>query len=92
MIEHGLGSGKIRLCTFILTFSLSECDNSLHLQRQKDINMLGINSLRTPIQGTFADEIRESVHRVTTGHLNESDKSRMRRSRKVLSRYEAVWA
>ena len=53
--------------------------------------MLGIDSVHTPIQGSFADEIRESVRRITTGHLNEADRSRMRRSRKVLSRYEAVW-
>ena len=53
--------------------------------------MLGINSPRTPIHGSFADEIRESVRRISTGQLNEEDKRRIRRSRKVLSKYEAVW-
>lgn len=53
--------------------------------------MLGINSTREPIKGIFAEEIREGVRRISTGNLNEADKRKIRRSRKVLQKYEAVW-
>ena len=53
--------------------------------------MLGINSTREPIKGIFAEEICEGVRRISTGNLNEADKRKIRRSRKVLQKYEAVW-
>ena len=53
--------------------------------------MLGIDTPHKPIEGKFAEEIREVVHRMSTGRLNEADKRRIRRSKKVLQRYNAVW-
>ena len=55
------------------------------------INMLGIDTPHKPIEGKFADEIRDVVRRMSTGKLNESDKKMIRRSRKVLEKYDAVW-
>jgi hypothetical protein len=54
-------------------------------------NMLGIDSPHVPIEGKFADEIRATIRRVSTGSLNEADKRRIRRSRKVLQKFDAVW-
>ena len=53
--------------------------------------MLGIDSPHAPLEGKFAEEIRATVRRVCTGRLNEADKRRIRRSRKVLQRFDAVW-
>ena len=55
------------------------------------INMLGIDTPHKPIEGKFADEIRDIVRRMSTGKLNETDKKMIRRSRKVLEKYDAVW-
>ena len=59
--------------------------------KEEDKNMLGIDTPHKPIEGKFAEEIREVVHRMSTGRLNEADKRRIRRSKKVLQRYNAVW-
>ena len=59
--------------------------------QQMRYSMLGIDSPHTPVEGKFADEIRETMRRMSTGNLNEADKKRIRRSRKVLEKYEAVW-
>ena len=53
--------------------------------------MLGIDTPHKPIEGRFATEIRETIHRMSTGKLNQEDKRRITRSRKVLKRYNAVW-
>ena len=53
--------------------------------------MLGIDTPHTPVKGKFAEEIRETIRRVSTGCLSEADKRRLRRSRKVLQKYDAVW-
>ena len=53
--------------------------------------MLGIDTPPVPVEGKFAEEIRATVHRVSTGRLNEADKRRIRRSRKVLQKFDAVW-
>ena len=52
--------------------------------------MLGIDSPHVLVEGKFADEIRATIHRVSTGRLNEA-KRRIRRSRKVLQKFDAVW-
>ncbi len=53
--------------------------------------MLGIDSPHVPVEGKFAEEIRATIRRVSTGSLNEADKRRIRRSRKVLQKFDAVW-
>jgi hypothetical protein len=53
--------------------------------------MLGFDTPHKPIEGNFAKDIRETVRRVSTGNLNESDRKRLLRSRKVLKRYNAIW-
>ena len=53
--------------------------------------MLGIDSPHVPVEGKFAEESRETVHRLSTGRLNEEDKRRLRRTRRVLQRFDAVW-
>ena len=53
--------------------------------------MLRIDSPHVPVEGKFAEEIRATVQRVSTGRLNEADKRRIRRSRKILQKFDAVW-
>ena len=53
--------------------------------------MLGIDTPHVPVEGKFAEEIRATVHRMSTGRLNEADKRRIRRSRKVLQKFDTVW-
>lgn len=53
--------------------------------------MLGFDTPHKPIEGKFANEIRETVRRVSTGNLNDCDRNRMARSSKVLKRYNAIW-
>lgn len=53
--------------------------------------MLGIYTPHIPVEGKFAEEIRATIRRVSTGQLNADDKRRIRRSRKVLQNYDAVW-
>ena len=59
--------------------------------QQMRYSMLGIDSPHTPVEGKFAQEIRATIRRVSTGCLNEADKRRIRRSRKVLQNFDAVW-
>ena len=54
-------------------------------------NMLGIDTPHSPVGGKFAEEIRATIRRVSTGHLNEADKRRIRRSHHVLQKFDAVW-
>lgn len=53
--------------------------------------MLGIDTPHKPVEGKFAEEIRDAVLRVTSKKLNDADKRRLRRSRQVLARFDAVW-
>ena len=53
--------------------------------------MLGIDTPHVPVEGKYAEEIRATVQRVSTCRLNEADKRRIRRSRKVLKKFDAVW-
>jgi hypothetical protein len=53
--------------------------------------MLGIDTPHKPVEGKFAEEIRDAVRRVTSKKLNDADKRRLRRSRRVLARFDAVW-
>ena len=53
--------------------------------------MLGIDTTHKPVEGKFAEEIRDAVRRVTSKKLNDADKRRLRRSRQVLARFDAVW-
>ena len=53
--------------------------------------MLGIDSPHVPVEGKFAEEIRATIRRMSTGCLNEADKRCISRSRKVLQKFDAVW-
>ena len=53
--------------------------------------MLGIDTPHKPVEGRFAEEIRDAVRRVTTKTLNDADKRRISRSRKILERFDSVW-
>lgn len=53
--------------------------------------MLGLETPHKPITGQFAKEIREALLRARTGNLNQSEKESVRRSKRVLRRYNAVW-
>lgn len=53
--------------------------------------MLGIDTPHKPVEGKFAEEIRDAVRRVTTRKLNDADKRRISRSRRILERFDAVW-
>ena len=35
--------------------------------------MLGVQSVHNPIQGEFARQLRETMSRMQSGHLNEAD-------------------
>ena len=59
--------------------------------KQNYRKMLGIDSPHAPVEGKFAKEIRATVQRVSTDLLNEADKRRIRRSRKILKKFDAVW-
>jgi hypothetical protein len=63
----------------------------LHYLIKTRLVMLGIDTPHIPVEGKFAEEIRATVRRVCTGQLTEADKRRIRRSRKVLQKYDAVW-
>lgn len=86
----GFGSIQIKKSHNIWKFQ----ENILSLQQIQTnivLNMLGIDTPHKPIEGKFADEIRDIVRRMSTGKLNETDKKMIRRSRKVLEKYDAVW-
>ena len=53
--------------------------------------MLGLETPHKPLKGRFAKEFREALVRARTGNLNQSEKASVRRSEKVLSKYNAVW-
>ena len=53
--------------------------------------MLGFDTPHEPIKGEFAKEIRDTMRRMSTGKLNDADRIRIQRSRKVLEKFDAVW-
>jgi len=53
--------------------------------------MLGIKTTREPIGGDIADNIRSAISRLSSGQLNEQEKSSVERSKKVLDQYEVRW-
>ncbi len=53
--------------------------------------MLGIESPRKPITGSFAKELREALVRARTGKLNQSEKESILHSRSVSKKYNAIW-
>lgn len=86
------GSSQLPLGEFFLRFSLFFRKKFVSLQRNINIEfMLGIDTPHVPVEGKFAEEIRATVHRVSTGNLNEADKRRIRRTRRVLKKFDAVW-
>lgn len=82
MPNHKKSTENLEFSNNLLIFAPSNINN---------YNMLGIDSPHVPIEGKFADEIRATIRRVSTGSLNEADKRRIRRSRKVLQKFDAVW-
>ena len=54
-------------------------------------DMLGKEFPHKPVAGQFAKELREALVRARTGNLNQSEIASVRRSEKVLSKYNAVW-
>lgn len=68
--------------------------NSLYLctkEQNTDTIMLGIESPRKPITGSFAKELREALVRARTGKLNQSEKESILHSRSVSKKYNAIW-
>lgn len=53
--------------------------------------MLGVRTERKPIGGDIAKEIRSAIRRVSTGNLNDKEKSRVARSQKILSQFNVHW-
>lgn len=43
---------------------------------QKGVTMLGVVSPREPIVGRFAQEVRDTLTRLSSGNLNEADRER----------------
>ena len=52
--------------------------------------MLGIQTRRTPIQGEFAQKLREQISRMRTGSLTEEDK-KLIELQNAERDYEVVW-
>ena len=73
-----------------MSIELNSLNNYVSLNDTTD-DMLGIESPRRPITGQFAKELREALVRARTGNLNQSEKESVRRSEKVLRKYNAVW-
>ena len=76
---------------FTKKFGWKEKSSYICTQKQVLIIMLGIESPRKPITGQFAKELREALMRARSGNLNQSEKESVRRSEKVLRKYNAVW-
>ena len=53
--------------------------------------MLGFKKTNNVITGDFAKDIREKLLRINTRNFNESDKSEIIRTQKVLKRFVAKW-
>ena len=53
--------------------------------------MMGINEKRELVSGKFAQGIRERMHRIQSGQLNEKDKAEIRRHKQMLKKVSVVW-
>ena len=53
--------------------------------------MMGINEKRELVTGKFAQDIRERMHHIQSGQLNEKDKAEIRRHRQMLKKVSIVW-
>lgn len=53
--------------------------------------MLGFRTVREPIRGDIARNIRSAVRRMSTGNLNNEEKAMARRSKEMSSKYEVHW-
>ena len=85
---------SISLLFYFFRYLFGTFENSSYLCADKQIVMtimLGIDTPHKPVEGKFAEEIRDSVRRVTTRKLNDADRRRISRSRKILERFDAVW-
>ena len=54
-------------------------------------DMMGINEKRELVSGKFAQGIRERMHRIQSGQLNEKDKAEIRRHKQMLKKVSVVW-
>ena len=43
------------------------------------------------VSGKYAKKLRERLERYRTGNFNEEDRRMMERSKKILSKYKAIW-
>lgn len=53
--------------------------------------MLGIKTKHVPIDGIFANQIRDAVARVASGHLSEHEQECVKRSKESLCQYKSTW-
>ena len=53
--------------------------------------MLGINSPRGLVTGSFAKDVRESLHRATTGNLTASEKKARQKLQNASREWNIVW-
>lgn len=54
--------------------------------------MLGIDSKELPVvEGQYATEMREALHRVRTGRLNDFEKQIEERSQRIRKKYDIIW-
>jgi hypothetical protein len=54
--------------------------------------MLGFENKKPfVVTGKYAKELREKLRRYRTGEFNEEDLRQMERSKKILSKYNAIW-
>lgn len=53
--------------------------------------MLGINSPRDLVKGSFAKEVRDSLHRATTGNLTASEKKARQNLKNASLEWNIVW-
>ena len=53
--------------------------------------MLGINSPRELVKGLFAQNVRDSLHRATTGNLTASEKKAQKKHKNASREWNIVW-
>lgn len=54
-------------------------------------DLMGINEKRELVTGKFAQDIRERMHHIQSGQLNEKDKAEIRRHKQMLKKVSIVW-
>lgn len=53
--------------------------------------MLGIKTMRAPIGGKTAEDIRAAAARIASGRLSESEKASAKRASEELNHYNIKW-